>query len=117
MAARPQYTTIDEYIATFPDEIQERMQMLRNTIKEQAPDATEKISWAMPTFWLNGNLVHFAGHKFHIGFYPGGEAVQVFEARLKEYKTSKGAIQFPNDRPLPLELVREIVKYRVAQQG
>ena len=117
MADKCEYKTIAEYMATFPGEIQERMQALRNAIKEQAPDATEKISWAMPTFWQNGNLVHFAGHKNHIGFYPGAGAIQAFETRLKDYKTSKGAVQFQNNEPLPLELVREIVKYRVVEQS
>jgi Uncharacterized conserved protein len=117
MADKQGYTTIDEYIATFPNDIQQRMNELRTTIKEQAPDAIEKISWAMPTFWQNGNLVHFAGFKNHIGFYPGAGAIQRFAPQMQDYKTSKGAVQFPHSKPMPLELVREIVRFRVAEQG
>ena len=117
MADKSNYTTIDEYIAVFPNEIQQRLTEIRNAIKEQAPAASEKISWSMPTFWLNGNLVHFAGFKNHIGFYPGAGAIQRFAPKMEGYKTSKGAVQFPHNQPLPLGLVREIVRFRVAEQG
>jgi uncharacterized protein YdhG (YjbR/CyaY superfamily) len=108
-------STIDEYIAQFSTEIQERLQSLRKVIKETAPAATEKISYRMPTFYLNGNLVHFAAHKSHIGFYPSPSGIEVFKDKLLDYKSSKGAVQFPNSKPLPFELVREIVAFRVSE--
>lgn len=107
--------TIDEYILQFSQEIQDKLNALRETIKEAAPEAEEKISWQMPTFILYRNLVHFAAHKNHIGFYPGPEALEVFGSRIADYKSSKGAVQFPLNKPLPLDLVREIVKFRVSQ--
>lgn len=105
--------TIDEYISAFSPELQEQMQTLRRVIREEAPEATEKITWAMPTFFLHGNLVHFAAFTRHIGLYPGASGVETFLPKLAAYKTSKGAIQFPLDKPLPLALVREIVRFRV----
>lgn len=107
--------TIDEYIQQFSPEVQEKLQSLRNVIKETAPDAEEKMSWQMPTFALYGNLVHFAAHKSHIGFYPAPSGIEVFMDKLSEYKSSKGAVQFPMDKPIPYELIREIVKFRVAE--
>lgn len=107
---------IDEYIAGFPENIQELMKQLRKTINEAAPEAKEKISWGMATFTLNGNLVHFAGHKKHIGLYPGVEAIEVFKEKLSSFKTSKGAIQLPIDKPMPLQLVAEIVSFNVKQK-
>ena len=107
--------SIDEYIAQFPGEIQAIMQSVRKTIKEAAPQASEKISWQMPTFYLHGNLVHFAGQKNHLGFYPGASGVEHFLGELAEYKTSKGAIQFPYKKPLPHELIQRIVKFRVQE--
>lgn len=107
--------TIEEYIAQFPPEIRERLLALRKVIREAAPAAGEKISWRMPTFTLNGNLVHFAAHKSHIGFYPGASGIEVFKDKLFEYKSSKGAVQFPNNKPLPFDLIREIVAFRVSE--
>jgi len=107
--------TIDEYIEQCSPEIQGKLKSLRKVIRETAPDAVEKISWKMPTFTLNGNLVHFAAHKNHIGFYPGPSGIEVFKDKLSEYKNSKGAVQFPNDKPLPFDLIREIVAYRVTE--
>lgn len=107
--------SIDAYIADFPTEVQEKLQALRHVIRQAAPEATEKISWQMPTFYLYGNLVHFAAHQKHIGFYPGAEGMEAFLPMLSAYKTSKGAVQFPFDQPLPFELIGEIVRYRVAQ--
>lgn len=107
------YKTIDEYILLFPDDVQEKLQTLRQVIKEAAPDAIEKISWQMPTFYQHGNLVHFAAHKKHIGLYPGDSGIKAFEHMLTEYKSSKGAVQFPLDKVLPYDLVREIVLFRV----
>ncbi len=109
------YTTIDEYIALFEPEVQQKLQALRAVIKEAAPDAQEKISWQMPTFTLHGNLVHFAANKKHIGLYPGASGVESFLPKLAAYKTSKGAIQFPMDKPMPFELITEIVQFRAAQ--
>jgi len=109
------YTTIDGYIELFPQDIQERLQRLRQTIRQAAPEATEKISWRMPTFYLFGNLVHFAMGKHHVGFYPGASGVEHFLGELTGYKTSKGAIQFPISRPIPYELVERIVRFRVEE--
>ncbi len=106
---------IDEYIAAFPPEVQQKLQAIRETIKAAAPDATEKISYQMPTFYLHGNLVHFAAYKNHIGFYPAPQGIEAFQAELAVYKGAKGSVQFPLDQPLPLDLVRRIVEYRVAQ--
>lgn len=106
---------VDEYIKQFPEELQERLQEIRLVIKEAAPMASEKISWKMPTFYLKGNLVHFAMQKSHIGFYPGASGVENFEDQLSEYKHSKGAIQFPLSKPLPKELITEIVAFRVKE--
>ena len=107
------FNSIDEYIGLFPSEVQDILTTLRKVIKESAPGATEKISYQMPTFAMHGNLVHFAACKKHIGFYPAASGVAAFTDKLVEYKTSKGAIQFPIDKPLPYELIREIVQFRV----
>jgi uncharacterized protein YdhG (YjbR/CyaY superfamily) len=109
------FQTIDEYILRFPVEVQEKLKMLRKTIKEAAPEAKEKISWQMPTFYLYGNLVHFAAYKNHIGFYPGTSGIENFKEKIYEYKSSKGAVQFPLDKPLPLKLISDIVQFRVAE--
>ncbi len=108
-------TSIDEYIAGFAPEIQEKLQAMRSTIRGAAPEASEKISYQMPTFYLQGNLVHFAAFKNHIGFFPTGSGVEHFLPELGSYKTSKGTIQFPLDRPLPLELVGQITRFRVEE--
>lgn len=107
--------TIDAYISRYDGNIQAILQEFRRVIKEEAPDATEKISYQMPTFYLNGNLVHFAVQKNHIGFYPAPSGVAAFKEELTEYKTSKGAIQFPLTKPIPYELVRRIVRFRVEE--
>lgn len=106
---------IEQYIAQFSDELQGRLQEIRQIIREAAPQASEKISWRMPTFYLNGNLVHFAMNKAHIGFYPGASGVAYFEDRLGEYKHAKGSIQFPLNQSLPVQLIQDIVKYRVEE--
>jgi uncharacterized protein YdhG (YjbR/CyaY superfamily) len=111
------YTTIDEYIAQSPPELIERLQILRKTIRAAAPDAVEKISWSMPTFYQNGNLVHFAAFKKHIGFFPGADGIEAFKDRMRAYSVSKGGVQLPNDKPLPLDLVAEIVRYRLGQNA
>lgn len=107
--------SIDEYILSFPPEIQEILVALRKVIKEAAPDAQERMSWKMPTFVLNGNLVHFAVHKNHIGFYPAPSGIDAFKNELSEYKGTKGSIHFPIKKSLPYELVSKIVKFRVAE--
>lgn len=107
--------TIDEYIAGFPREIQELLETVRAAIKETAPDAKEAISYQMPTFKLQGNLVHFAAYQNHIGFYPTPTGIEEFEKELSAYKGGKGSVQFPLDQPMPLELIRKIVRYRVAE--
>jgi uncharacterized protein YdhG (YjbR/CyaY superfamily) len=106
---------ITEYIAGYPDEIQVLLSLMRETIRKVAPEAVEKISYGMPTFFLKGNLVHFAMCKNHIGFYPTPTGIIAFQKELTIYKTSKGAIQFPMDKPLPLALISEIVKFRVLE--
>lgn len=107
--------SIDEYILQYPQEIQEILRTLRKVIKESAPNAEEKISYRMPTFVLNGNLVHFAAYKNHIGFYPTSSGINTFQQELSEYKTSKGAVQFPIGKPIPYEIISQIVKFRVAE--
>jgi uncharacterized protein YdhG (YjbR/CyaY superfamily) len=91
------------------------LKQLRKIIREQAPQAQEKISYQMPTFYLNGNLVHFAAHTKHIGFYPTPSGIEAFKSKLSKYKNSKGSVQFPIDEPLPIELIKRIVKFRVAE--
>ena len=109
------FTSIDEYIATFPGDVQKILQELRAVIKAAAPDAQETINYQIPTFTLNGNLVHFGAWKKHIGFYPTSSGTQAFEQELSVYESAKGSIKFPIDKPLPLELIGRIVKFRVAE--
>ncbi|MGE5297886.1 MAG: iron chaperone [Acidobacteriaceae bacterium] len=109
-----QYKSIDQYISSSPKEVRGILREVRKTIQKAAPEATEKISYGMPTFYLNGNLVHFAAFKNHIGLYPMPKAIVVFKKELAKYKTSKGAIQFPIDNVL-LTLVSKIVKFRVRE--
>jgi uncharacterized protein YdhG (YjbR/CyaY superfamily) len=109
------FISIDEYIATFPEDIQKKLEEVRVTIKAAAPEAQEKISYQVPTFYLYGNLVHFAGFKNHISFFPTSSGVQAFKDELSQYETSKGTIRFPIDKPLPLDLISKITKYRVAE--
>lgn len=107
-------TTIDEYIAGYPADIQSILNQLRALIRELAPEAVEKIGYGIPTFTLYGrNLVHFAAYKNHIGFYPNPSGIKEFEQELSTYNTSKGAIQFPVNEPIPYELISRIVQYRV----
>ena len=106
---------IDEYIADFPEETQALLREIRQTISMAAPEATEKISYAMPTFYLKGNVVHFAGYKNHIGFYPASSGISNFQEEIAGYKSSKGAVQFPLDQPLPNDLITKIVQFRVKE--
>ncbi len=115
-AAKKSYTTIDEYIQTFPADVQVLLEKMRQAIREAAPGATEAISYQMPTFRLNGkNLVHFAGFRHHIGFYPIPSGIEAFKKELSVYKQGKGSVQFPLDQPIPCELVKKIVRFRVAE--
>lgn len=107
--------TIDAYIKQFPADVQEKLTQLRMTIQETAPEAQEKISYQMPTFYLHGNLVHFAAYKNHIGFYPTPSGIEQFKEQLSAYKHAKGSVQFPLDEPLPLKLITEMVQARIIE--
>ena len=107
--------TIDEYMADFPAEARAIMQRMRELILQIAPEATEKISYGIPTFVLGKNLVHFAAYEHHIGFYPSSSGIAHFAEELKEYETSKGTVRFPLDKPIPYDLVRRITEFRVAE--
>jgi uncharacterized protein YdhG (YjbR/CyaY superfamily) len=111
----PAYGSIDEYIRSFPKPIQAKLKQLRSLIKNAIPEAREKISYRMPTFYLNGNVVHFAAYSKHIGFYPTSSGIANFKNELSKYKNSKGAVQFPMDEPLPIELIERIVRFRAAE--
>lgn len=106
---------IDDYIARYPAEVQAILQKLRETIRKAAPEAKETINYMMPTFTLEGNLVHFAAFKNHIGFYPAPSGIDQFRNELSKYELSKGTIRFPIDQAIPLELVTKIVQYRVQE--
>ena len=108
-----QAKNMDEYIATFPEETQQLLQLIRSTIRNAAPQAQEAIKYAIPTFIYKGNLVHFAGYEKHIGFYPAPTGLEAFKKDLAPYKQGKGSVQFPLDKPLPLELIEKIVNYRI----
>ena len=106
---------IDQYIAGFPPEVQQMLEKLRAAIRKAAPEAEEAIKYRMPTFVLNGNLVHFAAYKNHIGFYPTPSGIEAFKEQLSRYKSAKGSVQFPIDQPLPVSLVEKIVEFRVKE--
>lgn len=106
---------VDEYIRDFPEPVRERLRELRALIRRVAPTATEKISYRIPTFYLNGNLVHFAAFAHHVGFYPTANGVDRFKSELSDYVTSKGAVRFPHSMPLPTALIERIVRFRVAE--
>jgi len=110
-----QFKTIDEYINTFPEDVQIILKKMRHTIRKAAPEVSEVISYRMPGFKLNGSLVWFAAFKNHIGFYPTSSGIEAFKNELSSYKTSKGAIQFPLDKPIPYDLVEKIVLFRVKE--
>lgn len=107
---------IDEYIAHFPDDVQAVLQKVRKTIRKVAPDAQEKINYGIPTFTLNGNLVHFAGFKGHIGFYPTPSGIEKFKQELSKYEGAKGSVKFPLNQPIPYELITKITQFRVREQ-
>lgn len=107
--------TIDEFIANYPDDTQVILQKIRQTIQDVSPDAKEKISYGIPTFTLNGkNLVHFSAYAKHIGFYPGSAPIKEFKKELSGYKTSKGTVQFPLNKPIPYDLIQKITEYVVS---
>jgi uncharacterized protein YdhG (YjbR/CyaY superfamily) len=106
---------IDEYISGFPENIQLILEQIRETIKRTAPEAEETIKYGMPTFTLNGNLVYFAAFKNHIGFYPIPTGIEAFKEQFSQYKTGKGSVQFPLEQPMPLDLIAQVVKFRVEQ--
>ncbi|MGG4478959.1 iron chaperone [Paenibacillus illinoisensis] len=106
---------VDEYISGFAPDVQVRLQVLRQIIREAAPNAEEKISYQMPTYALHGNLVHFAAYKNHIGFYPAPSGIEAFRDELSVYKGAKGSVQFPLNQPLPEELIRRIVEFRLKE--
>lgn len=116
-ASKRKFKSIEEYIDTFPKNVRDILQKLRQTIKVAAPEAEETISYQMPAFKLNGILVWFAAFKNHIGFYPKVSAIEAFNEKLTKYKVSKGTIQFPLKEPIPYELVAEIVKFRVQENS
>ena len=116
MSATPTASPIDDYIAQFPPETQKMLQEMRALVRASAPDATETISYAIPTFDLNGrHLVHFAGYERHLGLYPTASGIAAFAQELKPYKSARGSVQFPLDEPLPADLIRRIVAFRVAE--
>ena len=110
-----EFKDINEFIADFPEDIQIILEKIRATIHQAAPDATEAIKYGMPTFVLNGNLVHFAAYKNHIGFYPAPTGIDAFIEELAQYRTGKGTIQFPIDKPIPYDLIAKVVKFRVEE--
>lgn len=108
--------SVDDYIAKFPKPVQTRLKAIRKIVRKEAPEAEEAMVYGVPTFTLNGNLVHYAAFKHHVGFYPTPSGVKKFKEELKPYKTAPGTIQFPLDQPLPLDLITKIVKFRVKEQ-
>lgn len=114
-AAKERPTTIDAYIAGFPPEVQALLEQVRQAIRAEAPEAVEAIKYQIPTFVLQGNLVHFAAFTRHIGLYPGPSGIAAFQAELARYHSAKGSVQFPIDEPMPLALIRRIVRFRVRE--
>src|SRR5580765_1708706 len=117
MASSPskKFENVNEYISIFPSNVREQLEKLRSTIQQLAPEAEELISYNMPAFKYHGMLVYYAGYKSHIGFYPTSSPMKVFKDRLTNYKTSKGAIQFPINEAIPLTLIKDIVKFRIKE--
>ena len=114
--SKKQLKTIDEYIATFPKEVQDVLEKIRSTIRESAPKAEEAISYGIPAFRLNGRgLVYFGAWKNHIGFYPTPSGIEAFKKELASFKQEKGSVQFPLDKPISYDLVKKIVRYRVTE--
>ena len=117
MKKKSGYASVNEYITSFPPDIRNKLTQLRRLIKKEDPQADERISYQMPAFFLNGILVWFAAHSRHIGFYPRASAITKFKRELSRFKNAKGSVQFPLDEPLHLELIKRIVKFRVAENS
>ena len=115
LTSKNQFKTIDEYIKAFPDDVQRILEKMRKTIRDAAPEAVEAISYQMPAFKLNGALVYFAAFKNHIGFYPTSSGIKEFKKELSRYQGGKGSVQFPVEEPIPYDLVRKIVIFRVKE--
>jgi len=113
--AKTDFKSIDEYISTFPEDVQEVLEQIRQTIREAVPEAEEVISYQMPTYRLNRNLVHFAAHKHHIGFYPTPSGIETFKDELTPYESAKGSVKFPLNEPMPLDLISRIAKFRAEE--
>lgn len=111
------YKTIDEYVKTFPKEIREILEKIRKTVKSAAPNAEEAIRYGMPTYRLNGNLVHFAAYGTHIGFYPTPSGITAFKVELSPYITGKGTVRFPLDKSIPYDLIKKVVQFRVKENS
>jgi uncharacterized protein YdhG (YjbR/CyaY superfamily) len=109
--------TVEQYITGFPPDVQEILQKIRTIIKEEAPSATERIAYGMPTYTMEKNLIHFAGYARHIGLYPTPTGIDAFRDELAAYKNAKGSVQFPLSEPIPYDLIRRIARYRVAEQA
>jgi len=114
-ATRKKFKTIDEYVQTFPEEVQIILEKMRQTIRKAAPEAEEAISYQIPTFKLNGNLVHFAAFKNHVSFFPTARGVEAFKKELSQFVESKGTVRFPLDKPIPYDLVRKVTLFRRKQ--
>jgi uncharacterized protein YdhG (YjbR/CyaY superfamily) len=112
---RTSFDDIDSYIASFPEDTRALLEQIRSTVRKAAPEAKEIINYGMPTFVLNRNLVHFAAFKNHIGFYPTPSGIEAFKKELSVYEGSKGSVQFPLNKPIPLDLITRIVKFRVKE--
>ncbi|PSL07279.1 iron chaperone [Cecembia rubra] len=109
------FETIDDYINAFPSETKRILQKIRETVREAAPEATESINYGIPTFKMHGNLVHFAAYKKHIGFYPAPSGIEAFKKEVESFKTGKGTLQFPLDKPIPYNLISDIVQFRLEE--
>jgi uncharacterized protein YdhG (YjbR/CyaY superfamily) len=116
MKKSPSTDSLDAYIASFPTQVQDRLSKIRSIIRKAAPEATEAIKYQIPTFVLGGNLMHFAAFKQHIGFYPTPSTIEEFKSELQGFKSAKGSIQFPLDQPLPYDLIRRMVRFRVQEK-
>lgn len=107
---------VDEFIARYPADVQKVLQKIRGIIREVAPEAKETINYGIPTFTLNGNLVHYSALTNHIGFYPTPSGIEKFKKELSKYEGAKGSVKFPLDEPIPYELIRKITEFRVKEQ-
>jgi len=112
-----EFKSTDEYIRSFPERVQKKLQELRELVNEQAPEAQEKISYRMPAFFLNRNIVYFAAYAKHIGFYPGAGVIRAFKNKLSKYKNAKGSVQFPHEVPLSRQLIKQMVRFKVQENA